>query len=126
MSLVEEFRTLASSLLAQFGTSALWQVPTKAYADDGTVTETLLSYSVACTDMVDESRRYAASENSQRATGTLYVAFNGMPAGLTPSIGHRVSFRGRYWIAVSVQPYAVQGADVMWRVDVAQTGAVGG
>lgn len=121
MSLADDFKVLAASLLAQYGTAATWQVPTQVYNDDGNVTETVLSYTVRLLDFVDESRRYGLSDSGQRATATTYVAANGMPTA--PALGHRLIYRGRNWIVVGVQPSSLNGSDIMWRVDVAETGS---
>lgn len=121
MSDLSEFRELALDLIGELGTSATWRVPTTVHADDGIVSTNYTSHAVDCTDMVDESRRYGQSDAMQRATGTLYVAFGGID--VTPAIGHQVTYRSRNWTVVAVTAYAVTGADVMWRVDVAETGA---
>jgi len=122
MSDLTEFRDLADELIRELGTSVTWRVPTQTYSDDGNVSETVASHTVRCSDMVDESERYGTQDSMQRTTGTIYVP--ALDAPVTPAIGHRVEYRGSTFLVIAVQPYAITGGDVMWRVDLSSVGQV--
>lgn len=124
MSDLTEFQDLADELLLEFGTTCVVTVPNATVSTAGVVTEVPVTHTVRCTDLVEESRRYATQDTSQRVTGTIYLGAAGL--AFTPSIGQRVTYQARTLAVVAVFPYRVQGGVAMWRLDLAEIAGVAG
>lgn len=118
MSDLTEFQDLAAELIGEFGTTCIVTVPGASVSDGGVVTESPALYTVACTDMVDESRRYASQDTSQTVVGTIYLGGAGL--SFLPSIGQRVTYQGRTLGVVAVFPFRLQGGIAAWRLDLAE------
>lgn len=124
MSDLTEFQDLADELLLEFGTTCVVIIPNATVSTGGIVTEAVTAHTVQCTDLVDDSRRYATQDTSQRVTGTIYLGAAGL--AFVPAIGQRVTYQARTLAVVAVFPYRVQGGVAMWRLDLAEIAGVAG
>lgn len=118
MTDLEDFQALAAEMIGEFGTTATLIVPNASQPNDaGEVDEDPTSYAITCSDLVDESRRYATVSTQQVIAGTIYVN-SAVP--VEPQLGHRVTYQGRTFAIVAAFPYRVQGGIAAWRLDVAE------
>ena len=122
MSIATDMLAGALAVIEEMGTTCTIVEVAGTYATDGTVAETLTTHTaVKCSDLVDESKRYAAQDTSLRCSGTFYVPASGL--GFTPATGNRITYQTRSFEALAVFPYRVQGTAVAFRIDVAEVGA---
>lgn len=118
MSFADDMIAMQINLMAALGSSATLQKVVAGVEADGTVSETVTEHAISCYDIVDESKRYAVSETSTRAVGTMYSG----ALSITPAVGDRIVYRARTFAIVAVSEYVVQGRSIGWRMDVSETG----
>lgn len=123
MTLLNEFRDLATELATEFGAAAVLTVPAGVASAAGVVTETPTDYSVIVTGPVDEAKRWQALATDVRITATFYLASAGL--AVVPAPGHRIIYQGRRFIVASVTTYGLQGGNVAFRLDCGEVGTDG-
>lgn len=123
MSILDEFRTFAAEVSAEFGAAAALTVPAGVGNAAGVVTETPTEYEVTVAGPVDESRRWQSLATDVRVTATFYLPALGL--AVVPAPGHRLTYQQRRFIVAAVQPYVVQGGSVAFRLDCGEVGANG-
>jgi hypothetical protein len=122
MSELTDLQAAALEVLLDLGTTATLQVVSATYDNAGTVTETVTTETVYCSDLQGESSQFVADGTSRRAFGSVYVAASGMTN--TPAPGQRLVYQTRRFEITGVEPYRVQGGVAAYRLDVSELGAV--
>lgn len=121
MTDAEDFLADALEMVTDLGTTCTVIEVAGVYANSA-VTETLTTHTgVLCTDLLDESKRYRASDTLLRCSGTFYFPSSGL--GFTPAVGNRVTYDSRTFNVLAAFPYRVQGTVVAYRCDVSEAGA---
>ena len=116
-----EFFEDALEIITEFSTTCTVIEVAGVYANSA-VTETLTTHTdVLCTDLLDESKRYRASDTMLRCSGTFYFAASGL--GFTPAVGNRISYDSRTFNVIAVFTMKDQGVRVAYRCDVSEAGA---
>lgn len=120
MTDLSEMRAAALEILGELGTTCTIASSNAVYAN-GAVTGASTDVTATCSDLQDESRRYAATDTTETVSGTFYIAASGLT--VTPKVDDHVVYLTRTFLVVNVTPYSLQGGVAAYRLDVAEMGS---
>lgn len=119
MTFADEMLALPVELLADFGTTATYVVPSGTDDDAGAVTEAPVEHAVNLFGPVGDSVQAGVAQGAQ---GTFYLPASGLT--FTPKPGHRLVQSGRTWLVRSLIQHAVAGVTTLWELSCAEHSAV--
>lgn len=120
MSDLADMTLAALEILQDLGTTATLQVVASVYDNAGTVTETVTTHTVTCSDLLGESQQFVADGTSKRTLGTFVVASSGMT--VTPEPGNRIVYQTRRFEVLAVDPMRVEGGVAAYSLQVGELG----
>lgn len=121
MTFASDMRTAVSEMMENLGTTATLQSIVATYDEAGTVSETVTTVTIDCSDVLTDTTSLAPDGTHRVASGEVYVA--ALDLSTAPKTGDRIVYQTRRFEVVTVETYRAQATVIAYRCTVQELGA---